>query len=360
MKRFCGMLACALMAAALCGGVFAQDEGKVEFKDAEKYLGNWGLDLPGGAGWLQIRKDTDMNGNPYLDGDILWYGGSVVPISNMYLWSKEGVGEVLVVTRVSDVPRKKEGDRVVRSHVLTEAIQFAFPKDSKDNDMMLGYRGVPARNGLGIETMLPFKAFRIPPPPPAPDLSKVEYDEPISLFNGENLDGWKLTDPNAVSGWSIRNGILTNDPKQEPGKPHINYGNLRTEREFKDFNLTLEVRVPPDGNSGVYLRGIYEVQVADTYGKPLDSHNMGAIYSRITPKVNAEKPAGEWQTLDITLVDRHATVILNGTTIIDNAGLEGCTGGALWCDVNRPGPIYLQGDHMGVEYRNIVLRPVKK
>ncbi len=85
---------------------------------------------------------------------------------------------------------------------------------------------------------------------------------------------------------------------------------------------------------------------------------MGAIYSRIQPTVSAEKPAGEWQKLDLTLVKRHATVMLNGKRIIDNQPLEGCTGGALWSDVNRPGPIYLQGDHTSIEYRELVLRPV--
>jgi hypothetical protein len=150
---------------------------------------------------------------------------------------------------------------------------------------------------------------------------------------------------------------MVNDAPQEPGK-HISYSNIRTETEFEDFNLTLEVRVPEGGNSGVYLRGIYEVQVSDTYGRELDPHNMGAVYSRITPTVAAEKPAGEWQTLDMTLVDRHVTVVLNGKKTIDNQPLLGCTGGALWSDEFRPGPIYLQGDHTSVDYRNIVIRPV--
>ena len=102
------------------------------------------------------------------------------------------------------------------------------------------------------------------------------------------------------------------------------------------------------------------MQVEDTYRRDLDSHNMGAIYSRITPAVAAEKRAGEWQTLDITLLDRHVTVKLNGTTIIDNQPLLGCTGGALWSDESRPGPIYLQGDHGPIQYRNIVLTPIIK
>jgi hypothetical protein len=130
--------------------------------------------------------------------------------------------------------------------------------------------------------------------------------------------------------------------------------------EFEDFNLKLEVNVPAGSNSGVYLRGIYEIQVFDSFGKALDSHNMGALYSRITPSVAAEKPAGEWQTLDMTLVNRHLTVVLNGKTIIDNQPVLGCTGGAMWSDEFKPGPIYLQGDHGTVSYRNMVLRPVVK
>ena len=115
-----------------------------------------------------------------------------------------------------------------------------------------------------------------------------------------------------------------------------------------------------EGNSGIYLRGRYEIQVTDSYQQPLDPHNMGAVYSRITPSVSAEKAPGEWQTIDITLVDRHVTVILNGTTIIDNQPLLGCTGGAIDAVDTGKGPIYVQGDHTGIKYRNIVLTPVVK
>ena len=87
---------------------------------------------------------------------------------------------------------------------------------------------------------------------------------------------------------------------------------------------------------------------------------MGAIYSRITPVVNAEKPADQWQSFNITLVDRHVTVELNDKVIIGNQPLLGCTGGAMWSDEFRPGPIYLQGDHTAVSYRNIVLTPIVK
>ena len=203
-----------------------------------------------------------------------------------------------------------------------------------------------------------FAGKRIPPVGPAPDLSKVKFGDSIKLINSTDLTGWKVMG-SAPSGWSVKDGLLINDAPQEPGK-HKSYANIRTEKEFEDLNLTLEFRVPKGGNSGIYLRGIYEVQVADSFGAKTDSHNCGGLYSRITPTENACKPAGEWQTYDITLVDRHLTVILNGKKIIDNQPVLGCTGGALWSDEFRPGPLYLQGDHTSVEYRNIVLRPVVK
>ena len=188
--------------------------------------------------------------------------------------------------------------------------------------------------------------------------------EKTMLWNGEDFAGWELFIPdesvNVSDVWSVKDGVLVNNPVQQKDKRRISYGNLRTMAEFEDFNLKLEVKVPGRGNSGVYLRGIYEVQVSDTYGKDLDSHNMGAIYSRITPTVGAEKPAGQWQTMNITLLDRHVTVELNGKIIIDNQPLLGCTGGALWSDEFKPGPIYLQGDHTAVSYRNIILKPILK
>jgi hypothetical protein len=85
-----------------------------------------------------------------------------------------------------------------------------------------------------------------------------------------------------ANGWSVANGVLINDPVQKEGTK-VRFGNLRTEREFEDFNLKLEVNVPPGSNSGVYLRGRHEIQVMDSHGRSVNSHNMGALYSRIAP-----------------------------------------------------------------------------
>lgn len=130
--------------------------------------------------------------------------------------------------------------------------------------------------------------------------------------------------------------------------------------EYEDYNLAMKVNIPENGNSGIYLRGMYEIQIEDSYNDELSNLGMGALYNRIAPVVKAERPAGQWQSLDITLVDRHLTVKLNGTTIIDNQPVLGCTTGALRSDQRRPGPLIIQGENSSVSFRNMVLRPVIK
>jgi hypothetical protein len=310
--------------------------------DPAPFLGRWALSIPGGgAGWLGVVRT-----NGYLDASLLWGGGSVVPVDSVFV-----MGDTLCVTRGNEIKRKDAAGKTVRTHRFTELITAKVEGD----DLALT-QTVPHANGNGVDRR-EFTGQRIPALPPAPDLAKVKFGEPSALLNGQDLTGWRLVEKGAANGWSVQDGVLLNRPDKKSGK---HYGNLRTDREFEDFNLALDFNVPKNGNSGVYLRGIYEIQVADTFGRPLDAHNLGALYSRITPSVAAEKPAGEWQHLDITLVDRYLTVVLNGQKIIDNQPVLGCTGGALWSDESRPGPFYLQGDHEAVDYKNIVVRPVLK
>jgi hypothetical protein len=304
------------------------------------YIGHWALTLPNrGPGWLGI---TQKKGE--LDAAILWGGGSVKPVNSIKVEGKR-----LVITRIQ-VERRGAN----KGKKITETITATL---SGDNLKLVTVKARPDGRKFGRAN---FTGKRIPPLPPKPDLSKVKYAEPITLFNGKNLDGWKLTNPNHTNGWIAEDGVLVNKPIQPKGKGHVSYGNLRTIHEFKDFKLKFEVNVPEKSNSGVYLRGIYELQVLDSYGKPLSPHNMGAIYSRITPAVSAEKPARQWQAFDVTLLDRHVTVVLNDKRIIDNKPLLGCTGGALWSDPLRPGPLYLQGNHGAASFRNIVLTPILK
>lgn len=311
------------------------------------FIGGWDLTIPGGgAGWLEIKQEKG-----YLDGRILWGGGSVVPVSSVFVNDES---TMLFVTRVRDVSRKDKSGKEVRKQQFTE---FIMGRLTPEGGLKLTQM-VPNRNGVGIKSN-DFTAERTAPLPDKPDLSKIQYGKAIQLLDKNSLKGWTLTNPGAKNGWSVTDGVLVNKPVKKPGE-RAHYGNLKTVREFEDFNIKMDVVVQKGENSGVYLRGIYEIQVSDSFGRGVNSHNMGAVYSRITPTVSAEKAPGQWQTLDITLCDRHVTVILNGTTIIDNQPVLGCTGGALWSDTAKPGPFYLQGDHTGVSYKNIVLRPIKK
>ncbi|HSF16048.1 MAG TPA: DUF1080 domain-containing protein [Vicinamibacteria bacterium] len=175
-----------------------------------------------------------------------------------------------------------------------------------------------------------------------------EWGEPIELFNGVDLAGWRPRLAETSNFWHAEDGVLVND---DAGT------DLVTESSFEDFRLHIEVQVPAGSNSGIYLRGRYEVQVQDDHGKEPHARHMGGIYGQITPTANAALPAGEWQAFDITLLGRWVTVVLNGETVIDNQEIPGITGGALDSKESEPGPIFLQGDHGRVLYRNIVLTP---
>jgi len=176
---------------------------------------------------------------------------------------------------------------------------------------------------------------------------EVEWGEPIELFNGKDLTGWE-TIGNRPNHWKAENGILVNEKAG---------ANIRTVDEFRDFKLHIEFKIPKGSNSGVYLRGRYETQVADTHGMEPHSRAVGGIYGFLTPSVNAAKPAGEWNTIDATLIGYRVTIVVNGQTTIDGQLIDGITGGALDPNENDPGPIMLQGDHGAVYYRNIVLTP---
>ncbi|MEK7407208.1 MAG: DUF1080 domain-containing protein [Acidobacteriota bacterium] len=173
--------------------------------------------------------------------------------------------------------------------------------------------------------------------------------KPVELFNGKDLSGWVSLTPGRETGWLVKDGLLTN---QAPAP------NLASEQKFWNFKLHVEYRVEARSNSGMGLRGRYEVQILEDHGRPVTSHSNGGLYSRILPAVNASKPAGEWQTFDIRLVGRMVTVALNGTKIIDNREIEGLTAVATDPSEAEPGPITLQGDHGVVEFRKITLTPL--
>lgn len=332
-----------LLAVLTCLGTqtFAQEES------ADPYLGMWALTLDyedEKAGWLEVTR-----GDGFLDASLLWRWGSVYPIDFTFVMDRQ-----LFLTHGRDLV--KETDEDGNSSRTLHPIYW-LQVNKVGQDAIEGIYVLPNSNGEELD-QVSFTGKRIPPLGEAPKLKKAEFGEPVELFNGKDLAGWELLNKNAANGWKVEDGILINDPVQTPGEAHINYGNIRTTGTYEDFNLKVEVNIPAGSNGGIYLRGNYEVQVVDSYGKELDPHNMGALYSRITPLEAAEKQAGEWQEMDITLYKRHLTVIFNGKLIIDNQPVKGVTGGALNSDDFSPGPIYLQGDHGKVSYRKLVLTPI--
>ena len=230
-------------------------------------------------------------------------------------------------------------------------VTFSIPKqwESGNNDML--FEATLVNDELtGTITSCsgekyPFKGVR------APLLKRSgepTWGAPVTLFNGKNLDGWVAQGPD--NKWVAGNGIL-----KSPGSG----ANLMTTGKFNDFKLHIEFCLQPGSNSGVYLRGRYEVQVIDCKGEEPSSTLLGGVYGFLTPNENVAKAPGEWQTYDITLIGRRITIEANGKKIINDQIIPGITGGAIDSNESDPGPILLQGDHGSIEFRNIVLTPAK-
>jgi hypothetical protein len=218
---------------------------------------------------------------------------------------------------------KHMGDLVFRGRLVDGRI-VGETNDEEEN--IIGFTAVPA----------PLLEYR----------EGVEWGEPVDLIRGD-LDNWHLRYPEGPNGWKVEDGVLSNSP------PSVD---IVSEDEYTDFSLHVEFRIPEEGNSGVYLRGRYEVQIVDDHFQEPDSRSAGSVYGFLTPSRKMTKPPGEWNTYDIILVGRWLTLVFNGETVIDNQEIPGLTGGALDSKEGEPGPIMLQGDHKAVEYRNLAIR----
>lgn len=232
-------------------------------------------------------------------------------------------------------------------------LRFQYPRGNRPNQTQQVWRATVKNarlEGTAVEDgeTLSWSGVRGPVWPSS--LPRRKPGKPIDLFDGKDVSGWLGQDPGRPLGWSVKDGILLNQDKDA--------NNIYTKLKFNDFRLDVEFNVDPKSNSGVYLRGRYEIQILDGYGRPLDIHSQGALYGFIVPAVNADKPAGEWQTYEITLIANRVTVVLNGTKIIDHGEVPGITGGALDANEKGPGPIMLQGDHGRVQFRKVRLTPL--
>jgi hypothetical protein len=289
-------------------------------------VGNWGLKLgydSMNAGHMIVSRDADGNAQAL----VLWRWASPEPMKNVVL----------------------DGNKFSFDH------PWGFKVEGQIDGNKLA--ATATKNDGNLETTV--VGWRNPVLKPA-STKDAKLGEPIDLL-ANGLDGWELMDKNAKNGWSFKDGVLSNTLGLKPDGSWAGGGaNLMSKRaDFYDFNLEYDVRVPKNSNSGVYLRGRYECQVVDSYGKPVNEHNMAAYYGRVVPKVAAEKKPGEWQHVSVTLYKRHMTVVLNGITIIEDAPVVGITGGAIDANEFVPGPIYLQGDHSDADYKNMILRPAK-
>ncbi len=309
--------------------------------------GNWGLKLPYpemNAGHLILEKGKD--GKP--SALLLWRWGSPEPANVTAIDATS-----FTIQRNFSKPKGKENDKA--------AWRALCVKGTVKGNALDATCCTVDGNGKVVDKEEKVCGKRNPPVGPAPDFAKAVYGAPINLLAG-TIDDFEIMGKDKINGWTLKDGMLSNRiTRDKNGKSVHKNGNLRTKRDdFYDFNLKYEVRVLPGCNSGMYLRGIYEIQVVDSYGKPVDMHNMAAYYGRVTPKVAAEKPANEWQTVDVTLYKRHLTVVLNGVTIIEKAPVVGVTGGAMTSNEFVPGPLYIQGDHSDADFRNMVLTPILK
>jgi hypothetical protein len=281
-------------------------------------VGRWDITVAAPDGdypsWLEVQ----WSGNRTLVGHFVGKAGSARPISKIEFVNKQ--------LRFSVPPQWESGNNDLQFTGTLDESRLAGSMTEADG------------------RQLNWTARR------APTLRRTalaEWATPVTLFNGTDTSGWQ---PLGESQWRVTDHVLTN----------IKAGaNLRTRQTFTDFKLHVEFRYPRAGNSGVYLRGRYEVQIEDSLGREPAPDNLGAIYGFLAPNEDAAKQPGEWQTFDVTLEGRLVTVVLNGTTVIARREIPGITGGALDSDEGAPGPILLQGDHGPVEFRRIVLTPAK-
>jgi hypothetical protein len=299
-------------------GVFSARAQDAQSDFRKKLEGRWdiaiavdGKDVPS---WLEVQH----SGIKTLVGYFVGSGGSARPISEV----------------------KVSGD----------SFSFEIPPQWEQEDRYLSIQGKMQGESLSGQITFPngktysWTGLRAPS---LQSTKKIIWKNPIKLIDQNSTKGWHALGENQ---WIVENGILKN-PKSG--------SNLVTDEKFNDFKLHVEFRYPKGSNSGVYLRGRYEVQIMDSYGNQPRLGELGAVYGFITPSEQVAKAPGEWQTYDITFIGRMITVEANGKVIISNREIPGITGGALDSKEGEPGAILLQGDHGPVEFRNMVITPAE-
>ncbi|MDP3091962.1 MAG: DUF1080 domain-containing protein [Nitrospira sp.] len=279
------------------------------------FVGRWNITLletPGySSAWLEIKPI----GNKVKGGQLVWIFGGAEPIEDVAITE-----DVLTFSHIF------MGKRL---HFTARYTGDALSGTTTDHSSTIRWTGVRA--------------------PELQTPTTLRQGTPVAIFSGNNLPGWTLRNGSSPYCWHTEEGVLFNDPSCT---------DLKSNTDFMNFHLHLEFRLDDEGGSGVYLRGRYEVQIANDADRQLSVRSTGAIFGHIAPTLSAGKNQGEWQTLDVTLIGREVTVRLNDHVVIAHEQIPGPTGAALDSDEARPGPIMLQGDHGRVSFRNIVITPL--
>ncbi len=311
------------------------------------YLGRWNMTgvAPDTAYvyWLEIKQEGDA-----LTGLFLNRGGHATPLATVKVENGELVFQGFAGGRAGAPPAaggpvyraRVEGGKLIGRHELTVG-----GGRGRANDPNAPPPPPPTTrtvNWIGV---------RPPAWPEANANGRHTYGKPVALFDGKSLDGWTGQGMPAPKGWSVEDGTAVNSQGAT---------NLVSTAKFSDFKIEVEYKLEEKSNSGIYLRGRYELQVLDDLSDTTTApyQTQMAIYGRTAPRVKASKAAGEWQTMETIIVKNRVTVTLNGQRVHDNAVIEGITGGALDADELAPGPILIQGDHGRVWVRKIVVTPI--
>ena len=308
-----------LAAVSLAGAATGTQDPVAQAPPPPRLVGRWDLTVQGAKGPYPSWLEVTLSGSRTLVGRFVGGGGSARPISRIDFANG--------ALRFAIPPQweKESSDLVVEATLTGDALEGTIVTPAGERHRFTGRRAPSLRRSA------------------APT-----WGQPTPIFNGTDLTGW--TTFGGTNQWKAEGGVLVNVKSG---------GNLVTTAKYTDFKLHAEVKYPKGGNSGIYLRGRYEVQVEDSSDPDPLSVHLGGIYGFLAPNENASLGPDTWQTLDITLVGRRVTVVLNGKTIIGDQAIPGITGGALDSDEGAPGPIYLQGDHGAVQYRNLRVTPVR-
>jgi hypothetical protein len=294
------------------------------FAEKNPYVGKWDITATPASGnkqvfWLEIKDDNT--------GTFLYRSGSVYKLTSVSVANGELMFDSSIPNRQQLHKAKIENGKLVGTLTITDT------KTNKTDTV----------NWVGV---------RAPKWGKSDANAKHKFGTPVELFDGKSIEStWGVEVGNKPSGWSVVNGVMENQ---------AGANNLVSKQTFKDFKIQCQYKLEDKSNSGIYLRGRYELQVLDDYGKEPESHGHMGIYSRIAPKVNASKPAGQWQEMEAIIVGNRVTVFLNGQKVHDNQVIDGLTGGALDSAEDQPGPIMLQGDHGKVWFRKVTVTPIMK